>query len=488
MQMRFPRRKVLLLTNSELGQANVFLATSHALLQLGAEVHFASFPAIESSVRALSREIVFHAVEGVDMKTAYPRAEVEGSGLEGKTPRFYTMPAVLRICLHTTMPWSGPQYVDIYRSIVGILQQVAPNIIAVDPAFSPAVTACRHMGERFLILAPNTIKDFAISYQPPGDVFWKYPCIASGLPFPIPWCYVLLNIYYVALALAICWGDRRLREVKQYIRDYTAGDMISLEDLNQRPPPGVKYLVANLPDLEFPLQTSPPHIIPCGPILRPAEPISQADPDLASWLSRGPTVYINLGTHAKTTEGTAVEIAKSVALLLREAAQETGEEKMKEKLAGLQVLWKLTRKGQYDNRRLAQVLGQEMEQDRVRIVGWVKAEPPAVLAHGGIVCAVHHGGANSFLEAVAAGVPQVVLPVWIDCFDFANRCEFLGVGRWGNKSTPPRCRAPELSPVLVDVVLGPKSAGYRARAAELARLCAREPGRTKAARVILGEI
>jgi UDP:flavonoid glycosyltransferase YjiC (YdhE family) len=173
--MPFPRPKVLLFTNSEHGQANIFLATSHALLQHGAEVHFASFPAIEASVRALSKDIRFHAVEGADMKTAYPREEVVKSGLEGKTPRFYSMPTVLRICLHTTMPWSGPEYVEIYRSVISILQEVVPDIIAIDPAFSPAITACRHMGERFLILAPNTIKDFAISYQPPGQVFWRFP-------------------------------------------------------------------------------------------------------------------------------------------------------------------------------------------------------------------------------------------------------------------------------------------------------------------------
>jgi hypothetical protein len=173
--MRRPKQKILLLTNSEHGQANVFLAVSHALLEQGAEVHFASFPAIEDEVRQLSSEIIFHKVEGVDMKTAHPWQEVERSGLQGITPRFWNMATVLRIILHTTMPWSGPEYVDIYRSVIQIQQEVAPDIIAIDPAFSPAITACRHMGERFLILAPNTIKDFAMPHQPSGEVFWKYP-------------------------------------------------------------------------------------------------------------------------------------------------------------------------------------------------------------------------------------------------------------------------------------------------------------------------
>ncbi|KAK3329843.1 glycosyltransferase family 1 protein [Apodospora peruviana] len=485
--MAFPRKRVLLFTNSELGQANVVLATSHALLELGAEVHFASFSAIEDLVTAVSKEIRFHPIDGVDMKTAYPRDEVARSGLEGKTPRFWNMPRVLRICLHTTMPWSGPEYVDIYRSVIAILQEVSPSIIAVDPAFSPAITACKHMGERFLILAPNTIKDFAISYQPARDVFFTYPCIASGLPFPLPWYYVLLNIYYVLLAIAICRWDRKSREVKRYIKDYTAGEMVSLEDLNRRPPPGVKYLVANLPEIEFALKTIPPHIIPCGPITRPVtRPVTESDPHLARWLDRGPTVYINLGTHAKTTEATAIEMAKSLAFLLRLARQRGGEKK--EVDGSLQVLWKLTRKGDYGNDSIGMVLRDV--QDAVRIVEWVAPEPSAVLAHRNVICAVHHGGANSFLEAVTAGLPQIVLPVWIDCFDYANRAEVLEIGRWGNRTARPRCVATELGPVLVGVIFGPGAAKYKENAEALARLCGRdlEPGRIKAARTILAEI
>lgn len=151
------------------------------------------------------------------------------------------------------------------------------------------------------------------------------PSVASGLPFPLPWYYVLLNLYYALVVIVICRWDRRLREVQRYIEDYIAGDMVSLEDLSQRPPPGVKYLVANLLEIEFPLTKIPPHIIPCGPFIHSAEPASKVDPALARWLARGPTVHIKLGTHAKTTESIALEIAKAVVFLLRAAQNEGGE-------------------------------------------------------------------------------------------------------------------------------------------------------------------
>jgi hydrogenase maturation factor len=46
------------------------------------------------------------------------------------------------------------------------------------------------------------------------------------------------------------------------------------------------------------------------------------------------------------------------------------------------------------------VLGEEVKAGVVRVVDWLEAEPMAVLESGVVVCAVHHGGANSFLEAV----------------------------------------------------------------------------------------
>jgi hypothetical protein len=77
---------------------------------------------------------------------------------------------------------------------------------------------------------------------------------------------------------------------------------------------------------------------------------------------------------------------------------------------GVKVLWKIPRgssEGGEGNGAawgpgsvVERVLGEEMKNGVVRVVEWVQAEPMAVLESGSVVCAVHHGGANSFLEAV----------------------------------------------------------------------------------------
>lgn len=64
---------------------------------------------------------------------------------------------------------------------------------------------------------------------------------------------------------------------------------------------------------------------------------------------------------------------------------------------------------------------------RVRIESWIDY-PHAVLQHPSVLAFVHHGGANSFVEAGWCGVPQVILPQWADCYDTAAQAQRLGLG------------------------------------------------------------
>lgn len=64
---------------------------------------------------------------------------------------------------------------------------------------------------------------------------------------------------------------------------------------------------------------------------------------------------------------------------------------------------------------------------RVRIETWIDY-PHAVLQHPSVLAFVHHGGANSFVEAGWCGVPQVIIPQWADCYDTAAQVARLGLG------------------------------------------------------------
>lgn len=86
---------------------------------------------------------------------------------------------------------------------------------------------------------------------------------------------------------------------------------------------------------------------------------------------------------------------------------------------------------------------------------------------------------------ISSGIPQALLPAWTDCYDFANRVELLGIGRWANKEAKPRWKEEELAGALLEILFGPESAGMRKRAEEIASRHPEWKGRQMAAREIL---
>ena len=171
------RRRILLLTSPERGQVNVFLATAHSLLELGAELHFASLPSIKKDVEEKLPEAIFHQLRGPEMKECWETTgtdKLPGGG-EWRPPNFWNMAAFLRMCLFSLHPWSEAQFVEIFRSVTETLKTVDADITVVDPSFSPALTACRASRRRFAALSPNTIKEFALHSQPAYDIFFRFP-------------------------------------------------------------------------------------------------------------------------------------------------------------------------------------------------------------------------------------------------------------------------------------------------------------------------
>lgn len=188
-------RRILLITNEDRGQANAFLATSTALLQADPhlELHFASFAKLQSAVTSTSqharltapgaKQITFHQINGLSMAEG-----VQNYFLERKTPKRGLLPAsflaplgfwntlrAIRDTVPVLVPYDGPQLVEIVSSIVDIINKVNADLVVVDSLMTPALTACCHLGVKFVCLSPNAIKDFAARVQPYAAGLWKYP-------------------------------------------------------------------------------------------------------------------------------------------------------------------------------------------------------------------------------------------------------------------------------------------------------------------------
>ncbi|KAH7031684.1 family 1 glycosyltransferase [Microdochium trichocladiopsis] len=492
-----PRRKVMFLSNSDRGEIGVTIATAQAILETTSdvEVHIATYAGVEELI-SKALPVVYHRIERsascLEMLTLLASRNIKTKpGYLPLTflnkPSFGNTLQAIRDCMPIFVPMSGPAMEEIVLDVLRIINGVKPDFLVVNSVMTVGLTAAMHSKISMVILSPNSIKEFVASLQPQAAVLWKFPAIFSGYSYPIPFFQKPVNIIYTLWAAAVFKTDPHRKAVEQHLESSSGIKMYTAADLIQNRIPGMQILVASMPELDYPLVIHD-HIHPLGPIVGRWEPIRETDPELAAWLARAPTLYINLGSLLLTDEDQALEMAAAVKAVLRRAG-EAGNEDM----AGLQVIWKLRKYGDYDIKdpkcAMYDILGAEMEADRVRIEKWFIPEPLSILQSGHIVCSVHHGGANSFNEAVISGLPQVVLPPWTDCFDYAQRAELHGIGRWGSRNSNPQWAAQELAASMSWCLFGETAAGARQKAKALADLVKeRGSGAVKAAEYIIGQI
>lgn len=90
---------------------------------------------------------------------------------------------------------------------------------------------------------------------------------------------------------------------------------------------------------------------------------------------------------------------------------------------------------------------------------------------------------------LSAGVPQVVLPQWTDCYDYSQRVEWLGIGRLGARKRKPQWQADELAGELLAVLRGEGADKMKQKAKEVATMCQKHgDGATTAARLIMEQV
>ena len=88
-----------------------------------------------------------------------------------------------------------------------------------------------------------------------------------------------------------------------------------------------------------------------------------------------------------------------------------------------------------------------------------------------------------------SGIPHIVLPVWFDTYDYAQRAEYLNIGIFGNKAFAPGVGAEEFGKALVRVSGDSEEAvKFKMSAKHLKELCrAKGNGRELASAAILKE-
>ncbi|KAH8163600.1 hypothetical protein CIB48_g4642 [Xylaria polymorpha] len=421
---------VLFFINAEYGLSNVHLATASTLLEKhpGIDVHIASFPRVAPKIAKVvslaqrkvksAKDIHFHELPGPE----YAEALSDRMGGLGRksirhmvhAPGIRGIDQVMRSVMPAMSPWDGREHVQLFERATELIQTVDPALVVLDIAMRPAIDAARQNNRLYAYITPNVLADTFWAEQPNGAMFWKYSrTVAED---------TREHVFYRALYL---WGF-----------DSTG------------------------------FQGDQAH----RPIIFDAEPAAEQDPELVAWLSRAPTVLVNLGSLFTYPE----HHATAMALAIEEVLAKTD----------VQVLWKMAKEeGVPDNYTLP--VKSLIDQGRLRVVDWLTVSPASILETGHITASVHHGGANCYHEAIAAGIPQVVIPMWLDCYNYAQLAEDVGVGVYATRATAPDWSVEGLRDSLLRV-LDEREEGrqLRSKAKYLGEIARKEPGRYVAAREI----
>ena len=72
-------------------------------------------------------------------------------------------------------PRSTEEYLEIYDRCVEIIEEVRPDLVVLEPLFAFGFDACKRLDQKYVVVAPNALKDVALFEQPRLAMLWKFP-------------------------------------------------------------------------------------------------------------------------------------------------------------------------------------------------------------------------------------------------------------------------------------------------------------------------
>ncbi|KAH7305471.1 hypothetical protein B0I35DRAFT_443845 [Stachybotrys elegans] len=471
---------VLFLTTDLRGLANVHIATSFTLLENypSIEVHFASFSTLQNEIESTSSSamvrspsasaIQWHGVSGRSCKEAFlirvSDNLTEFAGVRGMRKKESDLAAGM-------YPYSNDEHWAIYKQLYDIVEEVDPSLVVMDQLFRPALDLAINVNRRYMTISPNSLLDLIPNKQPWGKMFWKYPGPASGYPYPVPWYLIPANLYISVRIMVSVLSTALAAQIDAFLRSETVSKVPPFGYLEEYP-----VLSATLPEANFPMDVIPEGLTFCGPVILERAAAVDQDVELVQWLKHAgrKTVVINLGTIYQHDPYRARVMAEALAEVLAVTDE-------------FQFLWKLPKNSGFDEGKELNELApvkEHLKKGTVRIQTWLEIDTVTLLQMDSVVLFVNHGGGNSYHEGVLAGVPQLFLPLWFDCYNYASLGEYLGIGIWAGSATAPHWHTKPMVKDFLRALVGEESLALRKRATELGFKAKAYGGRQKAAKEV----
>lgn len=481
---------VLFLVTGAHGLSNVHFATVQALLERHphVEVHFATattdvdstdgvhgrdeaklarIASFARTVNPAAGDVAFHRLPGPSWVQAMFQNTDIGVETLSQPPGYQSVGRLSRQFQHILAPWMSEEYLRIYQAARALVEEVDPAVVVLDTLFMPGIDAAREARRLHAFVTPNTLVENFVADQPWLGMLWKYPIVGTDFAFPIPWRDMPEN---ALSAFRYVWAVLHMPAIKEKQQFLTEQGGIQ-EPINfyKLHRPNVPWVTQTTEGASTPVDVVPPNVTCAGPIVLSGAPAAEQDAELTAWLSRGrgQTLLINLGSSVRNY---SPQQASTMAAAVRATL---------ERYPGAQVLWKLINA----ESRTVELgpLSDLVASGRVRISGWMDVDPVSLLETGDIVASVHHGGSNCYHEAIYAGVPQVVLPLWADLYNFAALAETSGIGVYGSRGTAPDWTVGGLTNAFMAVMDDQKAAGMRKKVRKLGQKAKARPGRVVAA-------
>ncbi|KAJ3128100.1 hypothetical protein HK098_005154 [Nowakowskiella sp. JEL0407] len=168
--------------------------------------------------------------------------------------------------------------------------------------------------------------------------------------------------------------------------------------------------------IEYPVRFRP-NVHMVGPIMPEVKPFgnspSDNDLELFKWIDsddRG-IIFISLGSLNIMENWEIIQFVEQLAKVVVDR--------------NVRVIWKFTKsKHEFITKELGVY---KVSQDDFKVVSWVD-NILGLLGHSKIVLNINHAGGNSLNEALFFGIPQLWIPLWVDCYDLAVRGDAAGIG------------------------------------------------------------
>ncbi|KAF4556397.1 Hypothetical protein D9617_1g082740 [Elsinoe fawcettii] len=438
-------RPVLFLTSPEYGQANVVLAAAQELARSPEhDIYIASFKPLRQRVEdinvrneRLAQPVKFVQIPGLSAGTTAQR-QLGNTSKWVAPPGFMPAAKSYKGVEFLLMGDSPSEYIQTYNACLQIIKDVKPAAVVCDILLIAGHDAIRALKLDYVVISPCSGKEVVGATMPGMPMMLKQ---SSGMSYPLSAIEKLKNIcLFFCFAYSVILGPTfaRIRKARKEAGIKHSSPMYEMYTKRHL------YIAPHLPEADWDeLRSTPSNLVVCGPIVMPSlQDDTDSGKDLLKWMGQRPTVMVNLGSLHGAEGPSSLAIARGLQTVLDSNNK-------------VQVLWKL----KYDwaqDPDMGPLLRPHVEGGRMRVTPWLDIEP--------------------------AGIPHLVLPIWWDTYEYAERVKYHGIGTVGNVGVAPAVEPEQFAKQLLQA-LGDED--IKRKAAELGAVCKRRgEGREIAAAAI----